>query len=185
MHGIHDRSVAYSLAATAGRRHLAAFAVLAAGVCPGAAAPPFVASTRFCELPGFVMALHWTIDTRKRLIVATAEGEITAGEVRDYLAMVAGARVQDYRQLFDFSGASANFSPSETLELGVLIQVHQKQASSSALAVVMPDRPAEAVGRLLGIMATAQRPMRLFSKPEAALKWLGEPIGRRRDKGPA
>lgn len=128
------------------------------------------------------MALHWTIDTKRRLIVATAEGEITTREVRDYLAMVAGARVQDYRQLFDFSRASANFSPSETLELGVLIQVHQKQPSSSALAVVMPDRPAEAVARLLGIMATVQRPMRLFGKPEAALKWLGEPVARRLDK---
>lgn len=157
MHGIHDRSVAYSLAVAAGRLHLA----------------------------GFAMALHWIIDTKRRLIVATAEEEITAGEVRDYLAMVTGAGVSNYRQLFDFSRASANFSARETLELGVLIQAHQKRPSSSALAVVTPDRPAEAVARLLGIMATVQRPMRLFGKLEAALKWLGEPVVRRQDKDAA
>ena len=119
MHGIHDRSVAYSLAVAAGRLHLA----------------------------GFAMALHWIIDTKRRLIVATAEEEITAGEVRDYLAMVTGAGVSNYRQLFDFSRASANFSARETLELGVLIQAHQKRPSSSALAVVTPA-PIEASASL-------------------------------------
>lgn len=125
------------------------------------------------------MALHWIIDTKRRLIVATAEGAFTAQEVRAYLATIAGANVLDYRQLLDFSQGVASFSAVETMELGALIRMQQVRSQPGPLAVVLPDQPAEPATRLLGIMAMAQRPMRLFNKRELAAKWLDEqPTGK-------
>lgn len=124
------------------------------------------------------MALHWIIDTKHRLIVATAEGAFTAQEVRAYLAMIAGANVLDYRQLLDFSRGTATFSAIETIELGALIRLQQTRSRPGPLAVVLPDQPAEPTARLLGMMAMAPRPMRLFNKREPAAKWLDELDGR-------
>jgi hypothetical protein len=118
------------------------------------------------------MAIHWVINSRSKLIVATAEDGFTFKEALDYLKMIAGADALDYRQLLDISQAVARMSSAEAMELGVHIRTYQSRSAAGPLAIVVPDRQSDLIARLLGIMAMAQRPMRLFGSREAAFKWL-------------
>ncbi len=119
-----------------------------------------------------LMAFDWVIDSRKKLITVNGEGEFTFAEVRDYLAAIAGANALTYRQLFDLSQAFSELTPAETMELGVRMRMQHSQSAAGPVAVVMPQRQSDPVARLLGIMATAQRPMRLFNEFEPARQWI-------------
>lgn len=119
-----------------------------------------------------LMAFDWIIDSRKKLIIASAEGEFTFTEVWAYLAAVAGANALNYRQLFDLSQAFTQLTPAETMELGVRMRMQHSQSVAGPVAVVMPEQESDPVARLLGIMATAERPMRLFNELEAARQWI-------------
>ena len=121
-----------------------------------------------------LMALHWVIDSRNRLVVATAEEGFTFKETLDYLRVIVGAGALDYRQLLDISQADARMSPDEAMELGVHFRTYQARSVAGPLAIIMPDRPSDLMARLLGILATAPRPMRLFASRDAAVKWLGD-----------
>lgn len=124
------------------------------------------------------MAFDWVIDSRKKLIIVNGEGEFTFTEVWDYLAAVAGANALSYRQLFDLSQAFTQLTPGEAMELGVHMQMQQSQSVAGPVAVVMPQRQSDPVARLLGIMATAERPMRLFNEFEPAQQWIDSLVRR-------
>lgn len=118
------------------------------------------------------MAIDWVIDSKKKLIIVNAEGEFTFTEVWAYLAAVAGADALGYRQLFDLSQAFTQITPGEAMELGVRIRMQHSQSVTGPVAVVMPEQQSDPVARLLGIMATADRPMRLFNELEPARQWI-------------
>lgn len=118
------------------------------------------------------MAFDWVIDSRKKLIVVSGEGEFTFAEVWDYLAAIAGANALTYRQLLDLSQAFTELTPAEAMELGVRMRMQHGQSVPGPVAVVMPRRQFDSVARLLGIMATAERPMRLFNEFEPAQQWI-------------
>ena len=119
-----------------------------------------------------LMAFDWVIDSRKKLIIVSGEGEFTFAEVWDYLAAIAGANALTYRQLLDLSQAFTELTPAEAMELGVRMRMQHGQSVPGPVAVVMPRRQSDSVARLLGIMATAERPMRLFNEFEAAQQWI-------------
>lgn len=123
------------------------------------------------------MAFDWVIDSRKKLIIVSAEGEFTFTEVWDYLVAIAGANALTYRQLFDLSQACTTLTPAEAMELGVRMRMHHNQSVAGPVAVVMPLRQSDPVARLLGIMATAERPMRLFNEFEPAQQWIDSLAG--------
>lgn len=123
------------------------------------------------------MALDWVIDSKKKLIVVSAEGEFTFTEVSAYLAAVAGANALDYRQLFDLSQAFTQLTPAEAMELGVRMRMQHSQSAAGPIAVVMPGQQSDPVARLLGIMATAERPMRLFNELAPARQWIDSLAG--------
>ncbi len=118
------------------------------------------------------MAFDWVIDSRKKLIIVSAEGEFTFTEVWNYLAAVEGANALSYRQLFDLSQAFTKLTPAEAMELGVHLRMQHSQSVAGPVAVVMPEQQSDPVARLLGIMATAERPMRLFNEFEPARQWI-------------
>jgi hypothetical protein len=66
----------------------------------------------------------------------------------------------------------------DMLALGVQIRGWQAAGCGKPgpLAVVVPADKAELVSRVLGILATADRPMRIFSDAEPARRWIaGQP----------
>lgn len=126
------------------------------------------------------MALHWFIDSRKRLIVVTAEGPVSRAEIDGLLDAVTGAKALGYCKLVDATAGNFAMSALDLLAIGARVRsLHA--GSVGAVALVLPDRPlrdgepADApslVARLIGILASAKRPLRLFKSVAAAKRWL-------------
>lgn len=126
------------------------------------------------------MGLHWFIDSRERLIVITAEGPVTRTEIDEVLDAVAGANALGYRKLVDARAGRFALSAVDLLAIGARVRsLHA--GSVGAAAIVLPgrrprdDEPEDAptlVARLIGILASAKRPLRLFKSMLAAKRWL-------------
>ena len=116
------------------------------------------------------MPLHWLIDLKARLLVITAEGDVTNADAHDCLARVVGARAMPYRKLFDGTHGTIAMRPDELLSLGATFRGHCSPLG--AFALVLSDDQREQVARLLGILAAAERPMRLFKSGSPAKRWL-------------
>lgn len=126
------------------------------------------------------MGLHWFIDSRKRLIVITAEGPVTRAEIDEMLDAVAGAKALGYGKLIDARAGKFALSAVDLLAIGAKVRgLHA--GSVGAAAIVLPgrlprdDEPEDAptlVARLIGILASARRPLRLFKSTLAARRWL-------------
>ena len=126
------------------------------------------------------MGLHWFIDSRKQLIVVTAEGPVTRIDIDDLLDAVTGAKALGYRKLVDATAGKFAMSAIDLMAVGVRVRsLHA--GSVGAVALVLPERlprddePEDApslVARLLGILASAKRPFRLFKSVASAKHWL-------------
>ncbi|MBN9541045.1 MAG: hypothetical protein BGN99_08745 [Alphaproteobacteria bacterium 65-37] len=119
------------------------------------------------------MPLHWTIDSRERLVFAVADGDVTRAEVENYLQVLEGANAMSYRKLFDASAGDTSMSPEDLLAIGVRIREgHARGGPLGPLALVLPADKTELVSRVLGILAAADRPMRVFDSLEPARRWI-------------
>jgi len=126
------------------------------------------------------VGLHWFIDSRKQLIVVTAEGPVTRIDIDDLLDAVTGAKALGYRKLVDATAGKFAMSAIDLMAVGVRVRsLHA--GSVGAVALVLPgrlprdDEPEDApslVARLLGILASAKRPFRLFKSMASAKHWL-------------
>ncbi len=119
------------------------------------------------------MPLHWTVDSKQRLVVAIAKGAVTRAEVENYITVMNGAGTLSYRKLFDCSLADTAMTPEDMLAIGVQIRArHATTATLGPLAIVVPPAKSELVSRVLGILAAGNRPMRVFSDTEPARRWI-------------
>ena len=118
------------------------------------------------------MPLHWTIDSRERLVVAVAEGEVARADVQTYLDALVGANALTYRKLFDASRSDTTMDPEEMMALGVMFRSFHARGEVGPLAIVVPDGKIELISRVLGILAAADRPMRVFHEVEPAKRWI-------------
>lgn len=117
------------------------------------------------------MPLYWTIDSKAELVTAVAEGEVTRADADAYLDAIEGGGAIAYRKLFDGSAGTLGMDQEELMALGARVRSYHQQPVG-ALALVMADAKQEAVGRILGILASADRPMRLFASAVTARRWL-------------
>lgn len=118
------------------------------------------------------MPLTWTIDPVERLVAAVADGDVTRDEVEAYLTAVGEADAYTYRKLFDGSRGETRMGSDDFLALGVRMRTLHGTGPMGALAVVVPERHAESLARMLGMLATAERPMRVFGDGATARKWI-------------
>lgn len=119
------------------------------------------------------MPVHWTIDSRMRIFAATCEGNVDLAEVNAMLDAVVGARGLGYRKLFDGTYGDTQMSAIDMLSIGVRLRALQDgDGEHGPLAIVVPDDKHVLMARLLGILAAASRPMRVFKDVTAARKWL-------------
>jgi hypothetical protein len=126
------------------------------------------------------VGLHWVIDSRERLIVITADGPVTRAEIDELLHVVTGASALGYRKLVDARAGKFALSALDILAIGARVR-RLHAGSVGAAAIVLPGRlprdgePEDAstlVARLIGILASAERPLRLFKNVMAARRWL-------------
>ena len=120
------------------------------------------------------MSLRWTIDARDRLVTTVAEGAVTRHDIEKLVAAVDEAGAHDYRKLFDGSRADSSMSAEDMLAVGGMFRSFHARASMGALALVLPASSAENFGRLLGTLAAADRPLRIFEKIAPARRWIRE-----------
>lgn len=122
------------------------------------------------ELEFGVVALNWRIDGQARIVCVTAKGDVTRVEFDAFLDEVEAEGALAYRKLFDSSAGDTSMSPVELLAIGVRVKSFYDRPAG-ALAIVLPPTRF-GVERMLGILATAKRPIRLFKERAAAQRWL-------------
>ena len=88
------------------------------------------------------------------------------------LQALAGARALSYRKLFDGRAVQSIMTSEELLGVCAKIRSYHDQARVGALAMVATPEQAETFGRLLGALASAERPMRVFAGLRQARTWL-------------
>ncbi|MEI7873398.1 MAG: hypothetical protein WCK95_14820 [Alphaproteobacteria bacterium] len=118
------------------------------------------------------MSLDWTIDAETRLVVIVADGDVTRGEMDTLLDDLIAKEALAYRKLFDGSRGDTLMNSEELLMLGVRFRAIHTQGRMGPLAVVVAEHKAELVARVLGMLAVADRPMRVFRAPALARRWL-------------
>ncbi len=118
------------------------------------------------------MSLNWTIDSETRLITAIADGDVTRREVETFVDEMASSGAMTYRKLFNGSRGDTGMSAADLLALGARFRSFHALGPMGPLAVVVPDDKAELVARVLGMLAAADRPMRVFRTPALARRWL-------------
>lgn len=120
------------------------------------------------------MPLHWRIDVREKLFLAVADGSVEYDDIERMLDAMASSGAIAYRKLFDGLLGETRMTPSELLALGARMRaMHEVAARIGPVAVVIPHDKRLRLMRLLGILAAADRPLRLFNDCDSAHGWLG------------
>ena len=118
------------------------------------------------------MPIHMKVDHEARLLVSTAEGDISKAEFEDYLYATVSENTGSYRKLFDGRFATTHMASEDVFTFGLWMKARHDVERSGPLAVVMQPHHYELVSRVLGMLATADRPMCLFEELATAQKWL-------------
>ncbi len=127
------------------------------------------------------MAVHWTINSEAKLFEVSCSGVVEPDEVHQMLDVLVGSDALGYRKLFDGSQADTNMGALDVLSIGVRMRgLHGDGTRLGPLAVVIAPDKYPLLSRVLGIVASPRRPMRIFSDVDQARKWLDTPAVRRR-----
>lgn len=118
------------------------------------------------------MPINWTIDHDQRLLTAVCEGDLTLGEIAEYLDAVVVAGSMPYRKLFDASRAESAMTDEEMMMLGARIRAYHSDSKMGALAIVVTTDHTRGLARLFGALAAADRPIKIFRDVRAARRWL-------------
>lgn len=125
------------------------------------------------------MPLYWTVDSKERLVIAVAEGDVTQADFESYLDMIDQAGLHAYRKLFDGLNADTSMEPEQILAIGVRMRTSHQSQPVGPLAVAVAEDKVAMVSRVLGMLAAASRPMRVFHASAPAREWiLKQPLGK-------
>ena len=124
------------------------------------------------------MPLQWTIDVENRFMTAVATGDVTRAEVDGFLDAVMANKALGYRKLFDAGRADTSMDPGDLVALGTRMRSMHFEGAMGPLALVAPAGQGEPLERLFGMIAAADRPMRLFRKVGRARLWIEEQVSR-------
>ena len=118
------------------------------------------------------MPLHWNIIHGNQLMVVVAEGLVARQEVDRMLDDMVAERALGYRKLFDGAQGDTTMGPSEILGLGVRMRSLHQHGTMGPLAVIVPFDKWGIIAGVLGMLAAAKRPMRIFKNAGKARQWL-------------
>ncbi|TAJ87920.1 MAG: STAS/SEC14 domain-containing protein [Reyranella sp.] len=118
------------------------------------------------------MPLNWTIDSKAKLLTAVAEGDVTRADFEAYLDMIDQAGLHTYRKLFDGTLADTSMGSEHILAIGVRMRTSHQTNPVGPLAVVVAEDKIAMVSRVLGMLAAASRPMRVFHEVGPAREWI-------------
>ena len=119
------------------------------------------------------MPLYWTIDSKERLFTGRGEGEVTLVDAMSLMDALAGAGALSYRKLFDGRAVQTSMTGEELLAVCARIRAYHEQGPVGALAIVCTPEQTVTFARLLGALAAADRPIKMFARLRQAQTWLG------------
>jgi hypothetical protein len=96
------------------------------------------------------------IDSRSRLVVVTAEGQVTRADFEEYLEVVTGAGANGYAKIFDGTRGENAMTREDMLALAGRFREMHAQPHGPLAIVLQPDRQAR-LEPVLGALATADR----------------------------
>ena len=117
------------------------------------------------------MPVYWTIDSKQQLVVVTAEGDVTRADADGYLDAVEGGGALSYRKLYDGRAANVVMNHDEMMAVAFRMRSYHTHPVG-ALAIVLAAEVAGPAMRMLGILATADRPLKLFTSLAPAQRWI-------------
>jgi hypothetical protein len=117
------------------------------------------------------MPIYWTIDSRQQLVLVTAEGDVTRADAEEYLDAIEGGGALAYRKLYDGRDGNVAMSHDEMMAIAARFRSYHHRPVG-ALAIVLLHDQAEPVARILGILASAERPLKLFTSLAPARRWI-------------
>jgi len=120
------------------------------------------------------MPLVWKIDPANSLAVAVANGDVTRLEVDRYLDALVESDALIYRKVFDVHEGDTSMTADDVLPLAVRLRSLHELGPMGPLAVVRPPDRGKRLHRALGMVAAAERPMRVFENPLLAYRWISK-----------
>ncbi len=116
--------------------------------------------------------MHWSVDSKERLLTIVTEGDVTRADFEACLDVVEGANLFGYRKLFDGTHGDTTMGSDDVLAIGVRIRAAHDRAQKGSLAIVVPRDKMEFIARVLGLLAVIKRPMRVFEEVGPARVWI-------------
>jgi hypothetical protein len=120
------------------------------------------------------MALDWSIDHGRRLVVATLERSTTEEEMYRFLGEVIAEGAMPYGKIFDARKATRWITPSRVGPIAATARLYDRMGLGAVgpLAIVVADELAAARAREFAEASDAARAVRIFSAMEQAEAWL-------------
>jgi hypothetical protein len=118
------------------------------------------------------MPVQWTISKPHQLVIAVARDELRLADVEEYFDGVTVADALPYRKIFDTTAARMMLSDADMMVLGARIRAYQKMSKLGPLAIVAVTEPAYQQARLFEVLATGDRPVKIFRELHLAREWL-------------
>ena len=117
------------------------------------------------------MPIHWLIDSRSRRVVVTAEGKVARAEFEEYLEAVTGAGANSYGKIYDGTRGENAIAAEDMAALAARFRQLHDQPHGPLAIVLAPARRVQ-LEPVLGALAAANRPLRLFTSKLSALHWI-------------
>lgn len=120
------------------------------------------------------MALDWSIDHGRRLVIATLQRSTTEEEVYRFLGEVIAEAAMPYGKIFDARGAMRWITPSRVGPIAATARLYDRMGlgASGPLAIVVGDEAARARAEEFARRSDATRAVRIFADLEPAQAWL-------------
>jgi hypothetical protein len=118
------------------------------------------------------MPVQWTIDAHQELVTVVAHDEVTCSQLIAMVDALREGNAHGYRKLYDGRRSKMCMTSEEVLMLGVHMRAEHKRSAMGPMAVILPEKDAELLAPLLGMVAVPDRPLRIFVSTRPALRWL-------------
>lgn len=119
------------------------------------------------------MSLTCTVDDAQRLIEVDADAHVTRVEVERFLEVISRVDMASYRKLFDGRQADTQMGAEDLLAIGSMFRDYHAQGFTlGPVAIIAQDEKFERFSRLLGILASGNRPLLIFQDEAKARRWL-------------
>jgi hypothetical protein len=120
------------------------------------------------------MPLVWKLDPPNNLLVAVADGDVTRLEIDRYLDAIIQNEALTYRKVFDVHRGDMSMTAEDVLPLAIRMRSLHGLGPMGPLAVILPPGRGKRLQRALGMLAVAERPMRVFENPLVAYRWIAK-----------